>query len=137
MADQDSGTSAEDVSEVVDDDRLPEEYPPDEPLGVDEYGITRAESRVDEPLDERIMREEPEHRVARDQGSGRVVEPDEGWPPDAESDAVAREVDAASENDRPDGGLGPGDRTLHETATELVDDRSAEEAAVHVNDDAP
>lgn len=66
MSDQDAPIDDEDVSEQLDDDKLPAEYPPDEPMGVDEYGITRAEARVDEPLEELIMRERPDDRGAEE-----------------------------------------------------------------------
>jgi len=37
------------------------EYPPDVPLGVRQYGLTAAEERVDEPLEERARREVADH----------------------------------------------------------------------------
>lgn len=55
-----SELAAGDPSELLDDDVLPAEYPPDHPTGVDDYGTTAQEERVDEPLEERIRREEPE-----------------------------------------------------------------------------
>ena len=67
MADEDE------QSEILDDDRLGGDYPPDEPLGVDEYGLTAAEQQVDEPLDERVRREEPER-----------ADPSDEIPPDRE-----------------------------------------------------
>jgi hypothetical protein len=50
----------QDQAEALDDDELGGDYPPEEPLGVEEYGTTPAEERYDEPLDERVLREEPE-----------------------------------------------------------------------------
>ena len=50
----------QDRAEALDDDRIGQEYPPEDPVGVDEYGITPAEERYDEPLEERIEREEPD-----------------------------------------------------------------------------
>jgi hypothetical protein len=47
-------------AEALDDDKLPDDYPPDQPLGVDEYGTTAAEERWDEPIEERLEREVPE-----------------------------------------------------------------------------
>ena len=35
-------------------------YPPDAPQGVDQYGTTAQEERVDEPLAARVAREEPD-----------------------------------------------------------------------------
>lgn len=48
------------LSELLDDDKLPAEYPPDEPLGVDEEELTVRGQQTDEPLEERLQREEPE-----------------------------------------------------------------------------
>ncbi|QYG91481.1 hypothetical protein HC251_02865 [Iamia sp. SCSIO 61187] len=47
-------------AEALDDDKLGAEVPPEEPLGVEEYGTTPAEEAWDEPLEERIAREEPD-----------------------------------------------------------------------------
>jgi hypothetical protein len=52
-----------DVEEISDDDDDPEgdlAYPPNHLEGVNQYGITEAEQRTDEPLEERISRETPE-----------------------------------------------------------------------------
>lgn len=48
-------------SEVLDDDRLGDDYPPDQPQASEDYGLTGAEQRHKEPLDERIGRDEPDH----------------------------------------------------------------------------
>jgi hypothetical protein len=58
----------QDVAESLDPDELPEyddptgnlQYPPDRPTGVNQYGVTAAEERVDEPLEERARREVPD-----------------------------------------------------------------------------
>jgi hypothetical protein len=47
-------------AEALDDDKLGDAFPPEAPLGVDEYGTTRAEEAWDEPLEERLAREEPD-----------------------------------------------------------------------------
>lgn len=39
------------------------DYPPDELQGADEYGTTSEEERYDEPLSERLEREEPDPLV--------------------------------------------------------------------------
>ena len=90
------------------------EFPPDEPLGVDEYGTTANEEKFDEPLAERVAREEPDvssEAMGADEGQMRLIGPgaedDAMYEVDTEPDAIAEAVDA------PD--------------TEL----SAEEAAVH------
>lgn len=43
-----------------DDPDVEPDFPPDELLGADEYGLTAAEERVDEPLEERVERESPD-----------------------------------------------------------------------------
>jgi hypothetical protein len=58
----------QDVAEALDGDKfdihdnpdVEPEFPKDELLGADEYGITAAEERWDEPLEERLERESPD-----------------------------------------------------------------------------
>jgi hypothetical protein len=47
-------------AEGLDEDKIGGDFPPEEPLGADEYGTTAAEERWDEPLEERIAREQPD-----------------------------------------------------------------------------
>ena len=86
------------------------EPPRDRPVAADDYGTTAAEMGVDEPLDSRLAREEPDVLDAADrpadeshnadtpfsegpgQGIGRLVEPDEGARTDTEKDMVAEDV---------------------------------------------
>src|SRR5690606_515915 len=120
-------------SEMLDDDVLPPEYPPDRPLGVDQYGTTWQEERVDEPLEDRVRREEPD-----------VVALD----PDADLDAVdaghtgehaLHGSEPPPAGGRPDDGDPVGGApSRRDVATERVA-APAEEAAVHVvvdDDDA-
>jgi hypothetical protein len=114
---------AQDVAEALDPDVLPDyddpegtlQYPPDRPTGVNQYGTTAAEERVDEPLDERRRRELPdvdETDVEVDTTiAGRLIAPGADDPvlADDEPEAIGS---AAQEPDL-----------------------SAEEAAVHVVDD--
>lgn len=83
------------LSELVDDDKLPEEYPPDEPTAVDDYGTTAREQVVPEPIDERVAREEPDQGLGGSAGSdvevGELVEPDAGAGTDETAEAVAHE----------------------------------------------
>lgn len=75
------------------------DFPPEEPVGVDAYGTTPAEARYDEPLEERVAREEPEELPDEEAGM-RLVDPDQGAGPDTEGDAVASErpaVDLSAE----------------------------------------
>lgn len=50
-------------AEALDDDKLGDEVAPEEPVGVEEYGTTPAEEAWDEPLEERLAREEPDVSV--------------------------------------------------------------------------
>lgn len=121
-------------SEATDDDRLAGDHPPEEPLGVNQYGTTPAEQRIPEPIEERVRREKPESATVGDvDGAGRLVAPDEGVGPDDEATAVATEITDVAAHDRPARDVGTGDMTRQEGATELVRDLSAEEAAVRVH----
>ncbi len=123
----------QDRAEALDDDKQPAEYPPEEPLGVDEYGTTAAEERWEEPLAERLAREEPEDRPA-DTAGMVLVAPDEGVHEDTEPDAVATAVDTGA-GALDVGDIAAGDSTLRDTATEREGTLSPEEAAIHVVDE--
>lgn len=125
--------SQDDKSEQLDGDKITGDFPPEEPVGVDEYGITEQEQRIDEPIQERVLREEPEVAdVGRADEAGRLVAPDEGSLPDDESAAVASAVERLPESQLEPADSGAGDSTTRDTATEHVPDLTAEEAAVHV-----
>ncbi|MEU2563859.1 DUF5709 domain-containing protein [Streptomyces longispororuber] len=117
------------VDERTYDDMLDEGYsPPEKPLGVNETGVTAAEQREGESLDERLSREVPDTEPPAGDGigdlpggegeprdpetgadrAGRLVAPDEGVSRDTTKDLVASDVGV-------DGGAA-----------------GAEEAAVHV-----
>lgn len=85
--------------------------PRDHPVGAEEFGITAEEERLQEPLAERVLREEPDVMVGDDDDLvGRLVEPDQGVAGlDSERDAIAS---VAGDSDA----------------------LSAEEAAMHVTD---
>jgi hypothetical protein len=129
------------LSELLDDDKLPAEYPPDEPLGVDEEALTVRGQQTDEPLEERVLREEPEVPlgVGPDQYEvGPLVAPggDEGL--DLTAEAVASEIDGGPEPGDPDvGDITASDPTTRDVATEREGLRSAEEEAMHVTEDPP
>lgn len=132
----DRATDPDDLSESLDDDNLPADYPPDEPMGSLDYGTTRAEARIPEPLDERVKREKPaDAMIGEVDRAGRLVEPDQGGGPDLEKAAVADDIDQVAPHDKPVGDVGTGDVTVAETASELTQDLSAEEAAVHVEEE--
>jgi len=119
--------------ERFDDDKIGGDYPPDRPLGANEFGTTPAEQAVGEPLAERVAREEPDVLVPEDEPI-ELVAPDEGARPDTEGAEVAT---AALD------GLGPlsdddplaGDPSLRDVATEHEGAIPAEEAAVHIVDE--
>lgn len=128
------------LSELLDDDKLPAEYPPDEPLGVFEDELTVRGQQTDEPLEERVLREEPEvwEREPVDEPVGHLVEPESGQGLDLTKEAVASVVEGGSPPDDLDADdLAAGDTTTRDVATERVDDLSAEEAAMHLTDDPP
>ncbi len=125
--------SDQNLSEELDDDKVGAEYPPEEPLGVDEYGTTPAEEAWDEPLEERIAREEPDVLVPEDE-SLELVQPDEGAHTDVEADEVA--AVAHAEPDRrgqlSEEDIASGDTTLRDMTQEREGTVPAEEAALHI-----
>lgn len=127
-----AGVDRSDLSERLDDDKLADDFPPDRPRAVEDYGTTPQEQRVREPIAERVERENPEQSAAGDVGNvGTVVQPDEGARRDDEESMVAREVGEVRPHDRPVGDVGTGDVTNHGTVLDRSDDTAAEEAAVH------
>ncbi len=128
------------LSELLDDDKLPAEYPPDEPLGVDEDELTVRGQQTDEPLEERVQREESEVAVAGpdDEPVGPLVAPggEEGL--DLTKETVASEVGTGPDpGDLDASDIASGDTTTRDVATERVETRSAEEEAMHLTDDPP
>ena len=98
----------------------------DKPVAVTDYGTTAAEESVDEPLDRRLSREEPDlyERAATTDADesedadqpypvdpegrvGRIVETDEGARTDDEASAVANDVGTDS------GGFTAEERAMH------------------------
>jgi len=114
--------SDQNLSEELDDDKIDGDYPPEEPLAVDDYGTTAAEEAWDEPLEERLAREEPDVLAPSDDGL-ELVQPDEGAHTDVEPDEVATLVDHT------------GDDTLDDVAQEHEGAVPAEEAAMHITED--
>lgn len=127
------------LSELVDDDKLPAEYPPDRPLGVDDEELTVRGEQTDEPLEERMRREEPDvPAVAGDEPVSPLVAPEGDEGVDRTKESVARE--AAASPDRSDldaDDIAAGDTTTRDVATERVEPRTSEEEAVHLTDDPP
>jgi hypothetical protein len=154
----------QDIAEALDSDKLPggddpdvePEYPLDEPLGVEEYGLTSAEESIDEPLEERVARETPDPLVQALEDEAAAVgdgDPDEErLDPGAATDgapsldvldeadlsaepgpAVGRLVEADADED----GLPLLDEEPESVGTAAPDqlDLSAEELAMHLTDD--
>lgn len=127
--------SDDDRSEAVDVDRLGDEYPPDAPLASEDYGVTGAEQRYDEPLDERIRREQPDDPSSdvADERT-RQVQPIDQGEPDEDEDLVADVVEDPDVRDRSPGDEIAGDETTRDVATERVPP-PAEEVAIHVEEE--
>lgn len=128
--------SDDDRSELLDDDTLAPEYPPDRPLGADEYGTTHQEERVDEPLEERVRRDQsPPTRADEpvllldETGDGpEESDLDEG---ETGSSVLGEVGDAEWAGDDAGPALGPPPSVSAADRVPL----SAEEAAVHVRDE--
>src|SRR3954447_10012046 len=64
----------QDRAEGLDDDKIGDEFPPDQPLGVDTYGTTAAEERAGEPIVEALAREVPDDSAtAMDAGADEMI----------------------------------------------------------------
>jgi hypothetical protein len=93
--------------------------PRDYPQGVEEFGITAAEERADEPLADRVLREEPDFdestvgQAADDAITGQLLEPGS-----EDVDVLDEEKDSVATIVGSDDDLG----------------QSAEEAAMHITD---
>jgi hypothetical protein len=132
------------VAEEIDPDRLVDEgdgavrgeareqFPPTHLRGVNAYGLTAAEERISEPLEERETREEPDPLVDELDGDGP---PDErGWNDPELGGSVGRLVGPGAEDD----GLDEPDVEPDAVAWEGTgDDLTAEEMAMHVTEDPP
>ncbi len=91
-------SDSQDEAEALDSDKLGDVYPPDRPLGVDQYGTTAAEERVDEPLEERIARDRPDGPDPDRTEVDLVAEPEI----DTEAQLLGEEADADPRLAEPD-----------------------------------
>jgi hypothetical protein len=130
----------QEIAETFDDELLSDEYPPEEPLGVDEEGTTTLEELGGESVAERDERTEPEvweQETALPAESGPEIEGDaDQGVVDDEEDLVAPPLFGEDL-----GALDPddefsGDETTRDVATERVPG-PAENAAVRLDDEAP
>ena len=121
---------------------LADEYPPDDPLAVDDEGVTALEELGGESFAERDERTEPEvwePGIDEQPDTGVELVGDDAGVPDDEKDLVGERVGTQQDDER--GPLAPddefsGDETTRDVATERVTP-PAEDAAVHVDDEAP
>ena len=129
MADTENET---DQAELLDDEVVPEEVPPERPYAVDER-LTPREEQGGESVGERSRRERPD-RLGEDAGRvGTLVAPGGDEDVDDEADEVASEVAPGLRRDQ----LDPGtvfDRDVAQDKEEVV---PAEEAAMHLTGDPP
>jgi hypothetical protein len=118
--------------DVVVGDEAPEQFPPTHLRGVNAYGLTAAEERVGEPLDERETRELPDPLV--DELDGDAAPDERRWNDPELGERVGRLVDPGAEDD----GLDEPDVESDAVAWEGTgDDLTAEESAMHVTEDPP
>ena len=107
----DTGDAPLDPAEALDNDNLGIDddaevepgYPPDRPLGVEDYGLTPAEEQVGEPIEESVEREIPDPLVQELDGS--TGPPEQADPEQADDGSVPAE-EAALHVD--DGGIDDG-----------------------------
>ena len=114
-----------DAKRITGDPQEETAVPAERPIAVTDYGTTQAEEAADEPLDQRLAREQPDmsERAAADadespgahqpypedpdERAGRIVETDEGARADDEADAVAHDVGTDK------GGFSAEERAMH------------------------
>src|SRR5436190_8555691 len=90
-------------SELLDDEVVPEEFPPEQPYGVNER-LTPRDEQGGDSYDERSRRERPD-RLGEDVGRvGAIVAPGGDEDIDDEADEVASEVDRGLRRDQMDSG---------------------------------
>ena len=127
------------VAEGLDDEELSGEYPPDEPLGIDDEGVTGLEQLGGESVSERDDRTEPEvwerGAAASETGPQLEGEPEPGTTDD-EKDLVAPPFPEEDPGPLEEDDEFTGDETTRDVATERTPE-AAEDAAVRIDDDAP
>jgi len=113
----DSG-DPQDLAEAFDADKIDDEdFPPERPLGVDEFGTTQAEEDRGESLDRRLRREDDRRDLSDEpQPVGRLLPPDDQPGEDTTAEEVAVQGNLDDDDQRPE-------------------ELSAEEAAVHLEGD--
>ena len=110
-------------------ERTAAEFPPDHLSGVNAYGITAGEERVDEPLDERTSRELPDDLVEALEHEDDPPTGDPAWDDETLVDRVGRLVEPNALDD----GVDAPDVDAEAVATSYdEDDLTAEESAMHI-----
>jgi hypothetical protein len=156
-------TDSEILSDDSDDSEGALDYPPDRFQGVNQYGTTPQEERVDEPLDERISRDTPDpldeideptpeqlaaleresledaaatDLAIQDRGTGESSGDDDTALDDLDDEEpVGRLVEPGAEDDGVYFEDEEADLVAHSVGEQR--DLSAEEAAVHLTGDPP
>lgn len=96
MPDEQDQAENLDGDKIDDDVRVEEDstiYPPDSYQGVDEYGLTAAEERYDEPYEEQVLREEPEPLVEELEGRAPMPRHRRADDPDVPAEEAAMHVE--------------------------------------------
>ena len=127
----------QDRAEALDADKLDDrrdapqvepDYPPEQPLGADEYGTSPAEEQVGEPIGERVERERADPLVDElDGGPGARSDVEEVGRLSETSPGQDETIPSVDDTEGQSVARAPGD----------VANLSAEEAAVHHTDDPP
>jgi hypothetical protein len=150
------GFDSDKLSEDTDDPAGELEFPPERPLGVNQYGTTAAEEHVGEPADERARRDtrdpldaiaEPDdeelRRIELDEADLEAdleelaeLESDDDDEDDSSGARVGRLVDPSAEDDAVDA-EDDEPEAIARSADEYERDLSAEEDAVHLTPDPP
>ncbi len=110
----DSG-DPQDLAEAFDADNLDDEdFPPERPMGVEEFGVTQAEEDRGEAFERRLRREDTrEDPGGEPEPVGRLLPPDDQPGEDTTAEEVAVTGDPDDDDQRPE-------------------ELSAEESAVHL-----
>jgi hypothetical protein len=122
----------QDRAELLDDDRVEGPFPPDQPEGLGQYGLTPREEELDEPLEERVLREEPDVLPPDEDRVEGLVDPAPEGSIDLEGQLVADGGRGDDLGALDEGDPLAGDETLRDTPLERSAETPAEEAAVHV-----
>ena len=134
MADEQNRSEALDEGVIGD-----AEFPPDRPVGVEDYGVTDLEEEIDEPLVHRIAREEPDFGfdASTDPGIGSaLIDNTADANPDGPFQAGIEMIDDGESGDANEGYVAeddPGPFSRDDWTNRVPP--PAEEAAIHIIDE--